>query len=121
MKISKEKAKTLISKILTVVLAMLILAVSIVGGMAIQRAIDKGAINTNTYCENGVINKSVNGEYVFITDNEKYFTFSSNEEFANGTRVTVCFDMGETDDIKDDAIISISTDLYELAESLYTG
>jgi hypothetical protein len=120
MKISKEKTKTLISRILTVALAMLILAVTFVGGMAIQKTVDKGTININTYCENGVVNKSVNGDYVFTADNGNYFTFSSSEKFANGTRVTVCFDMGKTDKVEDDIIIAISTNLYELAESLFT-
>ena len=108
-----------INTIVTVLVAILVIAVSFAGGIATERAIEN-EINFNTYCEKGTIVQKIEDEYLLLMDNGHYFSFYSDETFSDNTVVTVTFDYGETDKIEDDIIIAVSINLYEMAESLFT-
>lgn len=104
---------------LAICLCMLLFALGFVAGVSVEQTASN-EINHNTYYASGTIVQTLNDEYLLEMDNGHYFSFSSDEEYTNGTIVNVCFDMGETDTIEDDIIIAVSVDNYTLAESLFT-
>lgn len=107
-----------VKKVFSGLLCVLLCAVGFIIGVSIEQAVSK-EINHNTYCANGTIVQELNGEYLLEMENGHYFSFSSDEEYANETPVIVCFDYGETDNVEDDIIIAVSVDNYTLAESLF--
>ena len=112
--------KGLITKIIAVVIALLLLGSAFMGGIMVERKLEKNRINHNTYCESGAIVQKIEDEYLLRLDNGKYRLIESAETYADNTRVVVCFEMNDTDETADDRIVAISTDLYALAESLFT-
>ena len=99
-------------------LYILLFALGFVVGVSVEQTIGN-EINHNTYCASGTIVQTLNDEYLLEMDNGHYFSFSSDEEYTNGTIVNVCFDIGKTDSVEDDIIIAVSVDNYALAESLF--
>ena len=110
-----------INIITAIITAVIIIAVSFVGGFITHKATEKqNDINLNIYCEKGEIVQALeNEEYLLLMDNGHYFSFYSDEAFEIGTIVNVVFDYGETDKVEDDIIIAVSVDAYEMAESIF--
>ena len=107
-----------IKKAVSIGLCILLWAFGFVLGVSVEQAASK-EINHNTYCANGTIVQRIDDEYLLEMENGHYFSFSSDEEYADNTAVVVCFDIGKTDAIEDDLIIAVSVDNYALTESLF--
>jgi hypothetical protein len=119
---NKEKKKFSENKIAIICLvATLVTFVGIFLFVYFTEKIEDNSINFNTYCAEGeILQKIDENEYLISVDTGHYFTFTSTEEFAENTAISVCFDKGETDEFTDDKIIAISINLVELQESLFT-
>ena len=119
---NKEKREFSEHKIAIICLvATLITFVGIFTFVFVMEKIEDNSINFNTYCAEGeILQKIDENEYLISVDTGNYFTFTSTEEFAENTAISVCFDKGETDEFTDDKIIAISINLVESQESLST-
>lgn len=109
-----------VGRVLTALICILVVASAFLEGMFVESKLADRRILFDTYCESGVVAQKLDEGYLLLLDNGKYRLFDSAETFADNTKVTVCFEMNDTDDTNDDRIVAISTDLYELTESLFT-
>lgn len=99
----------------------IILGIGFFASCIIISVLSQDRINFNTYCAEGeILQKIDDDEYLILVDNGNYFSFYSDEEYTKNTKIFVCFDRGETDEVTDDKIIAISLNLFELQESLFT-
>ena len=123
-KIFKNKEKEGLNKNKIAIICIIATVLTFVGifiFVYFMEKIEDNSINFNTYCAEGeILQKIDENEYLISVDTGHYFTFTSTEEFAEKTAISVCFDRGETDEFTDDKIIAISINLIEFQESLFT-